>query len=307
MIAPERTPYALAVEIGRTIGGETPLVSRFQAERGHVFRLDFAKGTAARVIKIAKDNADSIRREQRLLRELGALGFEVPPVELTQDDFPDSPVAFTVIPLIRGTSVAAIYTQDTQRGIALFERYGAFLGRLAALNPASVSAALEREPARALELATWDAHYAVFTNSGWRRDDFDRYHQEARDLLVSQTPDWFGVREGGHLITDGAGTYSVVDWGEAGYCWPYADLARCIHTMQTVHELHGGQWMECLLRGFKQFRPLGLDWDATVETWLLYLAVREALVLTRSGRTQAGVRLLKKSREMAHRRWMDLS
>jgi Ser/Thr protein kinase RdoA (MazF antagonist) len=298
------TSHALATELGCRLFGKPPLVSRFQAVHSHVFRLDFDRDSPAHVIKIAPDDPAPIVREQQLLRALNRLEFEVPPLEFTQDDCPDAHRPFTVLPVIAGTSAAAIYTQDARRGSATFERLGRFLGRLAALPPATVPGGMPAEEARVHELTLLDEHYAVFSASKWFRKELTTHFQNAR-LLMDEAPAWFGHRDGGQLITDGHQVFTVVDWGEAGAVWPYADLARHIHAMRTGHDLWGGQWLACLLRGFAEVQPLADGWIETVETWLLYFCLRDAAEMVKTERCHAIPRFIRLVDATRKRQWLQ--
>ncbi len=299
------SPESLAAEIGERLLGQCPLVSRFQAEHSSVFRLDFGRDKPSRVLKLQKQHPDSLLREQHVILELRALGFEVPPIEFTQADCPDLGVVFTVMPLIRGTSVAALYSQTVRGGSAAFQRLGRFLGRLAELDPHAVPSALTVQESHDLELAAWDDRFRAFSESRWgQQADFISFYHAAR-ALMQQPPTQFGARDGGQLITDGASTFIVIDWGEAGFSWPYAELARYVHRMKASHELRGGHWLGFLLRGFAEHQPLPEGWIETTETWLLYHCLNEGILLTRTGRRHGGERLLKLARNMVDRRWME--
>ncbi len=304
MPTPTPSPAAIAADIAGRLLGPNPLVSRFQAEHSSVFRLDFAPGTPSHVLKIGIQDPEPILREQEILRHLGNLGFEVPSPEFTQADYPDLRLAFTVMPFVRGTSAAAICSQDSRRGCAIFERLGRFLGRVANLAPASVPGALSAAEAQARELASWEIHDRTLRDSSRSRPEFVRFYRNARAIIETQ-PTWFGNREGCHLIVDGADTFSVIDWGEAGLLWPYADLARCIHTVRAVNDLRGGHWLECLVRGFSAERILAEGWIEIVETWLLYFCVRDAILFGRTNRELAGSRMLKLAQQSSNRRWME--
>lgn len=304
MPAPAPSPVTIAADIALRLFGPGALVSRFQAENGAVFRIDYAPGTPSHVVKLASRDPESITREQRIIRHLGPLGFEIPGLEFTQADYPELDLNFSVMPLIRGTSAAAIYAQDSRRGSAVIERLGRFLGRVANLAPSSVPGVLPAAQAQARELAAWETHNRTLQASSRARPEFIRYYRDTRDLIEGQ-PTWFGNRDGCHLITDGGDTFTVIDWGEAGMIWPYADLARCIHNMRAVSDLRGGQWLERLLRGFSAERPLVAGWIEIVETWLLYFCIREAILFGRTNRELAGVRLLKLAQQTSGRRWME--
>ena len=304
MPAPAPSPAAIAADIARRLLGPGALVSRFQAENSSVFRIDFAPGTPPHVVKIAGQTPESITREQQVIQYLGPLGFEVPVLEFTQADYPELNLPFTVMPLTRGTSAAAIYAQDSRRGAAVVERLGRFLGRISNLAPSSVPGVLTASQARERELAAWETHNRTLTESSRGRPEFVRYYRNVRDLLEAP-PTWFGNRDGCHLITNGSDTFTVIDWGESGLIWPYADLARCIHNLRAVSDLRGGQWLECLLRGFGAERPLEDGWIETVETWLLYFCIREGLLFGRTQRELAGHRLLKLAQQTSNRRWME--
>jgi len=304
MTAPSPLPATTAADIARRLLGSGALVSRFQAEHNSVFRIDFAPGTPSHVVKIGTRDPEAIVREQMILRHLGTLGFEVPALEYTQAAYPELQLPFTVMPLIRGTSPAAIYTQDSRKGAAAFERLGQFLGRLANLAPSSVPGTLSAEQAQARELAVWDLHHRLLRESSRLRPEFIRFFRNAR-TLIETTPTWFGNGEGCHLIVDGGDTFTVIDWGESGLVWPYADLARCIHNMRAVSDLRGGRWLECLLSGFSAVRPLEEGWIATAETWMLYGCVRDGVHFYRTNRELAGSRMLKLAQESSNRRWME--
>ena len=303
MPTPTPSPAVIAADIARRLLGPGALVSRFQAENSSVFRVDFAPGTQPHVIKIAARNPESIAREQHIVRHLAQHGFEVPIPEFTQADYPELNLDFTVMPLIRGTPSAAIYAQDSRRGAAVVERLGRFLGRVAKLAPASVPAAMPAAQAQARELAAWDAHNRSLHDSPRARPEFFLHYRQVR-ALIETPPTWFGNRAGCHMITDGSDTFTVIDWGDAGWIWPYADLARCIHNMRAVSDLRGGRWLECLLRGFGAERPLEDGWIETVETWLLYFCIRDAILFRNTQRELAGIRLLKLAQQTSNRRWM---
>lgn len=296
--------HALATELGRRVFGQTPLVSRFQAVRSDVFRLDFERGTPAHLIKIAREDPASIVREQNVLQALLNLQFEVPPLEATQADHPGALRPFTVMPVIIGTSAAAIYTQDARRGAAVFERLGRFLGRLATVPPGSIPAGMTADEARRCELTALEEQQAALNASKWFRKDHTRCFQDARRLLEGP-PEWFGHREGGQLITDGSQVFTVIDWGEAGAVWPYADLARHIHAMRAWHDLWGGQWLSRLLQGFGSVRPLADGWIEVVEAWLLYFCLRDAAALVKTDRSYSIPRLLKLMQGTADRQWLQ--
>ena len=298
------TAPALATAIGQRLFGRPPLASRFQAVRSDVFRLDFGRQDTPHVIKLAKGDPAGVLREQRVLRHLHALGLEVPAIEFTQDDAPEFGSAFTVFPLIRGTSAAAIYSQDSRRGIAAFERLGRFLARLATLAPASVPGAMPPAEAQALESAEWDRHYAIYADRTWKKKIFDAWFEAMRQCLAVPPPA-FGFRDGGHLITDGSGTFCVIDWGEAGAVWPYADLARCIHGVRSGNDVRGGQWLAALLRGYAEIQPLADGWIDTVEVWLCYLCLRELALLKQRGQEYSMSRVLTLARQTPNRLWME--
>lgn len=285
------TPHACASELGHRLFGQTPLVSRFQSAHTDMFRLDFARGTPAHLIKLVRSDPAPILREQQVLRELHRREFEVPPIEFTQADCPEISYPFTVLPMIGGMSAAAIYTQDSRRGVAIFEQLGQFLGRLAALPLEAVPGGMSDTEARACELNSLDALHTVFSASKWFRKEHQAHFQNARRLLEGP-PTWFGHREGGQLITDGNHVFVVIDWGESGAVWPYADLARHIYATRTRHELWGGQWLASLLRGFGAHRPLENGWIEIVEAWLLYYCLRDAAASVKTERSYSIPRLL---------------
>lgn len=300
----EPSPAALAASLGQRLFGQAPLASRFQAVNSDVFRLDFGRQDTPHVLKLAKANPAAVLREQQVLRSLQARGFEVPAVEFTQLDCPDVTRPFTVLPLVRGTSAAAIYSQDARRGTVVFERLGRFIARLGTLQAAEVPGALPVPEAQALEQAACAQVTALYEERSWRSKTFDAWLQAIQQHLTTP-PTVFGYRDGGHLITDGADTFSVIDWGEAGAVWPYSDLARCIHGVRATNDVRGGQWLAALLRGFGEVRPLESGWIETVETWLCYLCMREATQLKARGQEYSISRVLTLARQTPNRQWME--
>lgn len=298
------TTFALATELGSRLFGHPPLVSRFQASHSDVFRLDFDRGTPAHLIKIAQDDPGPVLREQQVVRDLQRLEFEVPALEFTQADCPDVTRPFTILPMISGMSAAAIYSQDARRGADVFERLGRFLGRLAAVTPESIPAGMSPDEARARELAVLDARYAVFSASKWFKKDLAIHFDKARHLMETP-PSWFGHRDGGRLVTDGKHLFTVIEWGEAGAVWPYTDLARQIHAMRALHDLWGGKWLECLLRGFGATRPLEDGWIEIVEAWLVYYCLRDAAALIKSGGYSSISKLVTLARSTVDRQWLQ--
>jgi Ser/Thr protein kinase RdoA (MazF antagonist) len=304
MTAAAPTSHALATDIGSRLFGQMPLVSRFQAIHSDVYRLDFDRGSPAHLIKIARDKPEAILREQEVLRALQRLEFEVPVLEFTQADYPDAARPFTILPMISGMSAAAIYTQDARRGSAIFERLGRFIGRLAALPANATSLGMPAGEARTYELEQMDKQQAALSASKWFTKEFTAHFQNARRLLDGP-PLWFGHRDGGQLITDGNHVFVVVDWGEAGAVWPYADLARHIHAMRAGHDLWGGQWLSCLLSGFGSIRPLEDGWIEIVETWLLYFCMRDAATLVNSDTRYYIPKLLRLASSTRDRQWLQ--
>ena len=277
---------AAVQEIGAALYGPTPALHWFPSEESRVYRLDFGGALPDKALKVPHQYAHFVTDEQAVMRALSGRGLDVPPIEFTQEDYPQAPCPFTAMPLIVGRSFEDIYQRDRRAAVRTFERIGRFTAGLAAVPLDGVPGSVGVEAARenALE-GWWERQHAALRRHALYRADFERVFQEARGLMAPP-PTVFGHRGGVEVLTDGDSTFTVIDWRDGGATWPHADLGQFLFGVKAWKGGWHADLMPPLMDGYLGGRPLDAETAQALSTWEAYQALLIALYLEGQGRTE---------------------
>ena len=270
---------AAVQEIGAALYGPTPTLHWFHSEESRVYRLDFGGALPDKVLKVPNHYAHFVTDEQAVMGALSGLSLEVPPTEFTQQDHPQAPCPFTVMPLIIGRSFEDIYQRDRRAAFRTFERIGRFTAGLASIPLDGVPGSVGSEEARGDALDVWwEQQHSSLRRHALDCADFERVFQEARGLMTTP-PTIFGHRGGVEVITDGDSTFTVIDWRDGGATWPHADLGQFLFGVKAWKGGWHDDLMPPLMDGYLAGRALDAETAHALYTWEAYQALLIALYL----------------------------
>ncbi|MES2459974.1 MAG: aminoglycoside phosphotransferase family protein [Armatimonadota bacterium] len=251
-----------AVNIATLLYGVTPhAASLCQSTSSHVFHLEFGDVLESKILKIARPGSEQhLLREQQILPALRLRGFEVPPIEFTQESVDNGTgvnMPFTSMPFIPGGWIGDVGLRAPAHARAAYEHLGHFMARLSVLDSKAIPGArmgaeffgqLEHAGAEGQRLLRLHPRCTV---------RLEALLEQGRDLRreTSGFVHWDGVQ----VITDGVSTFTVIDWGTAGAGHRLLDLAAFL--MNHAFQKHDGQpiypeWRASVLHGFLGGRPL---------------------------------------------------
>lgn len=261
-------------ELAARLFDPPPEVRHHRTSVNTVFILRLADGRE-KVLKINDDPnfAVGLRREQRVLAQLGALGLAVSHVELTQDDVPDASFSFSLMPREASHSLGELWWKTPERVASLFEDAGRWLANLHRHDPAAVPDALcpvearrqevgERERIRAdVETAALDVPgvRTLFTR-------FEELQDRPRPALIHSD---FNASQ---VMVAEDGIAYVVDWDFAQHGRPMRDLGLCLAYTKFYDQ--SVERAAALFHAYEQVRPLSPSERNECVLWEIYTLLR---------------------------------
>ena len=241
------------IDVAQRLYGRVPHITRLISNNNFVYRLDFESGLSSKVIKLAGsgDGApESIRREQQALRALSGHGIDVPPIEFTQDDLPQGPKPFTIMPLLPGTTLSEACRSQTPWAGDGCRWAGRFVHRIGAVPMEALpTIGRPRDDQAFLSYVqkNFDAEKMVIP-------PFSTILEEAQRLLRSPVRQLIhGDYSWGQIITDGH-RFAVIDWESVIVGHPLNMLGRAV----AMSREYGGtqRHIEMFIEGYEQEQAL---------------------------------------------------
>ncbi len=280
--------------------GHRPRVSRYFSENNYVCRLGFDGLIPDRVIKVGLHLAGAVRQEAEALRRVRAAGLEVPEVELTGEDVPESQLTFFVMPHLGEMDLGKACVEGLDWAEAACERAGDFLRRLQAL-PLSVLDGLRVQ------------HYTDLTHehpgSRWEwLAGIERQGRPGESLLaLARARVAVDVAAGERVvvhesfipvqvITDGGDVFGVTDWETIRSGRPLQDVSVFGAGLRAWF---GGnpRYFEALIRGLTGGRGLSEEEQAMCRAWECLRCLWWAEFGMRSGREEMAEALIAQAQE----------
>jgi hypothetical protein len=295
--------------IGSFFYGKSFAVEQLASYNNHVFRLKFEDWDEEglpkkdKVLKIGKYGDDDIALcEQRVFRSLNSLGFEVPPIEYSQENMFYEGLIYFTTPWFPNRSLHEIYLDDPEKAFHTLIRIGNFTRRLSDLQAVLVEGALNAEEGRNREIETWANALDIFEQY---RESLNpmvfNWMWEAREILDRDYTS-FIHRDGPQVLTDGGRHFSVVDWSLAGAGHPLRSLGIKIgeYLIWMEEPLRSQDWRNWLLNGF--FGDSTIGWDTKKELRLMtiyymLLVARSNLLSGNHGEARRIIRLIEEENE----------
>lgn len=256
-------------DIARRLFGAVPQVSPLWSNWGRVFLLSFDGVQPDRIFKgIGRDSGEEMLREQRVMRQLHAMGLAVPQIERTQDDDPSAGIGpFSILPRVATTDLGQFLAQRGHAAAPMVERAGRFIGRLMTLAPDAVEAALD---ARSRDNADWHDRLRDVTEHGLLTPQTQAVFDGVRERLDAG-PDCFVHRDYhfGQVITDGS-AFCVIDWNDAGPGYRFFDVGLCRAFSRYFLKL-SSEALAPFLPGVHEVFPLDRDARRQITLWEQYI------------------------------------
>jgi aminoglycoside phosphotransferase (APT) family kinase protein len=227
---------AQVISIAEQLYGERPQIRKFHSQVSYVCALTFDT-LPAKVIKLERNEPGLITLEVRRLRALHALGLPVPLVEITSDALPDSPVPFSITPLVASLRLGDLVWAKRPAALAACYQAGAFLHQLHQYTDQDLpTGIIHAEPMR-----SFSALIPQLTPDA--RTKFDLLLDTIQELSAA-TPHALchGQLHTENIIADDTGAFGVVDWETlcVGSLWADAALF-----LRTVQEWNNGSKEHC--------------------------------------------------------------
>lgn len=236
------------------------------SDEADVFELSRDDG-APRIVKVEREGAWCVRREERAFPVLRARGFvEFPEVEFATGSL-QSATPFIVMPKTVSRPWPDLWTEDRRLAVWVVERIGDFLRRLALVDWRAVPGVV-RPQERVDGFGSWfDAYFApLLGDPSFSLKGRERV-QEVLDAMLLP-PDSFGGWQFAQVLTDGHSTFTAIDWGNLGAHWPLHDLAAAICTLDKFGALATPVLRPVLLDAFTAGGGLSDADEALLQTWL---------------------------------------
>jgi aminoglycoside phosphotransferase (APT) family kinase protein len=224
----------------------------------------------------ANDHArlqEGLRREQVVLPSLHSLGLDVPSLEATQNDLPEIPFAFSIMPRDAVHSLADAWWSDRAEYRPLFEEAGRWLARLHQTDPSRVTGILPEAEARRHCIAEREKIRTDVAEARLRSDATDELFAAFTEIQDRpRTALIHGDYNASQVMVDGGRISYVVDWDDAQYGRRMRDLGLC----RAYAKFYDRALDEARLlsEAYEQVRPLEGDERRESLHWELYTLLR---------------------------------
>jgi aminoglycoside phosphotransferase (APT) family kinase protein len=264
-----------------------------------ILRLDDGR---EKILKISDDPQfeAGLRREQRVLSQLRALGLAVSKIELTQDDLPDASFSFSLMPREASHSLGELWWRTPKKVASLFEDAGRWLADLHRYDPAAVPDAIGPAEARRLEAGEReriraDVEKAALDIPGVRTlfTRFEELQERPRPVLIHSDFNASQV-----MVAEERIAY-VVDWDYTQHGRPMRDLGLCLAYTKFYDQ--SVERAAALFHAYDQVRALSPDEREECTLWEIYTLLRVTSAQHLVGGVENSARGLELIREAVRR------
>ena len=252
--------------------GLSPAIVPLESFNNDVYLLTFGERLPAKVIKLAglthglEKQEPFIKREQAILRALGAAGLNVPPVEWTQDDCSISVRAFTLMPRLPGEKLEATVKTNPVWGRDMWKAAGHFAAQISELGRDLLPRWGVPQMTVTVEMVR-----RSFAKHGLLCPPFLRLLDESEALFVGERSFIHGDYAASQIITDGTG-FAVIDWESGGPGYPLAMLGYFIAMQREYNREYSGndERIFWVISGYESHTPLTDQMRHELHVWEMF-------------------------------------
>ena len=237
------------------------------SDEADVFELT-ADGHAPRIVKVERDGAWCVRREELAFPAMPSLGFsEFPEVEFATAALDSAARPFIVMPKTNGRPWPDLWAEDRRLAVWVTDRVGDFLRRLAAVDWRQVPGVVTPDE-RVGGFENWFARFFAPLLDHPMLAASDRARIDECLAAMREPPAAFGGWQFAQVLTDGRSTFVAIDWGNLGAYWPLHDLAAAVCSLEAFAVGADELLRPHLLDAFTGGRGLSSTDETLLTLWL---------------------------------------
>jgi Phosphotransferase enzyme family len=284
--------------IAKSLYKTTPEVEQYPPNDNCVWRLHFGDSKADRVIKLGVKRPQALLRERQILYCLEESGLEVPEIEFTEKDLPNTlSIPFIVMPKIADNNLETACLNDAEFALKACRKTGCFLGRLRNLPTHTIDPLLSNGlTSQTRDIERWQQVRTHFDDLGATTTQIEQILIEARKFIDRDYTDIAHRDLSPRQVVADDRSFAVIDWEFAAPGRVFRDLGDFIG---GIRKFTGGKnkHARALIEGFCCFQPLSEAELYEISIWEIFSLLWAVVLHTRLNRHNTAQMFLKLTNE----------